>query len=80
MEYKESTLSFGEKHQPRDDGSDNVSTRSSPAHTHLLVGSGDHYAHDPFAVQAANKSDDYVEFRSMGWFQAGSLATAENVA
>ena len=35
------------------------------------------YEIDPFALQAAQKADDYVEFHTMGWVQAGCVATAE---
>lgn len=35
------------------------------------------YEDDPFAVQARKKTEDYVEFRTMGWIQAGFVATAE---
>lgn len=35
------------------------------------------YDLDPFAVQEAQKSDDYLEFRSLSWFKAGLLACAE---
>jgi hypothetical protein len=35
------------------------------------------YKVDPFARQAAVKTEDYVEFRTMGWVQAAFVATAE---
>ncbi|KAH6682918.1 transmembrane amino acid transporter protein-domain-containing protein [Halenospora varia] len=38
------------------------------------------YEDDPFAVQARNKTEDFVEFRTMGWIQAGFVATAGNIA
>lgn len=38
------------------------------------------YDLDPFAIQEAQKADDYLEFRSLGWFKAGLLASAEFLA
>lgn len=39
------------------------------------------YEDDPFSAQRAFHTDeDYVDFRSMGWFKAGLIATAENIA
>lgn len=35
------------------------------------------YEVDAFAAQHAAKDGDYVEFRSMGWIQAGLVGTAE---
>ncbi|ODO11992.1 hypothetical protein I350_00776 [Cryptococcus amylolentus CBS 6273] len=38
------------------------------------------YDIDPFEAQREAKGKDYVEFRTMGWTQAGLLSCAENVA
>ncbi|OCF40859.1 hypothetical protein I317_05309 [Kwoniella heveanensis CBS 569] len=40
----------------------------------------DTYEVDPFSAQAEENAEDYVDFRSMGWVQAGLVATAENIA
>ncbi|WVR04882.1 hypothetical protein IAU60_001894 [Kwoniella sp. DSM 27419] len=38
------------------------------------------YHVDPFSAQQEHNAEDYVDFRSMGWLQAGLVATAENIA
>ncbi|WRT64466.1 uncharacterized protein IL334_001398 [Kwoniella shivajii] len=38
------------------------------------------YEVDPFSAQRADHEEDCVDFRSMGWVQAGLVATAENIA
>ncbi|WWD00941.1 hypothetical protein V866_007879 [Kwoniella sp. B9012] len=40
----------------------------------------DSYDVDPFSAQREENAEDYVDFRSMGWVQAGLVATAENIA
>lgn len=35
------------------------------------------YDIDPFQAQRELKGEDYVEFRTMGWIQAGLVSTAE---
>lgn len=35
------------------------------------------YDIDPFEAQREAKGEDYVEFRTMGWIQAGLVSTAE---
>ncbi|KAE8542874.1 hypothetical protein D1P53_000937 [Cryptococcus gattii VGV] len=38
------------------------------------------YDIDPFEAQREAKGEDYVEFRTMGWIQAGLVSTAESIA
>ncbi|ODN85248.1 hypothetical protein L198_07571 [Cryptococcus wingfieldii CBS 7118] len=38
------------------------------------------YEYDPFSAQTEQNAGDFVDFRSMGWVQAGLVATAENIA
>ncbi|KIR35488.1 hypothetical protein I352_01763 [Cryptococcus deuterogattii MMRL2647] len=38
------------------------------------------YDIDPFQAQRELKGEDYVEFRTMGWIQAGLVSTAESIA
>lgn len=35
------------------------------------------YAVDAFSAQRAEAGEDYLDFRTMGWFQAGLVSTAE---
>jgi hypothetical protein len=35
------------------------------------------YDVDPFAINEAQNSEDYLEFRTMGWVSAGVVGTAE---
>lgn len=38
------------------------------------------YAVDAFSSQRDEAGEDYLDFRTMGWFQAGLVSTAENIA
>lgn len=57
------------------DNADALSSSSKPE----LGDSSLTYELDPFTAHA-NLSGDHVNFRSMGWVQAGLVATAENIA
>jgi hypothetical protein len=35
------------------------------------------YAVDAFSAQREDAGEDYLDFRTMGWFQAGLVSTAE---
>jgi hypothetical protein len=38
---------------------------------------GNNYAVDAFSAQRDDAGEDYLDFRTMGWFQAGLVSTAE---
>lgn len=59
---------------------DNFGTETGSLKANRAIVTAPTFEQDIFAAQADRDDGDYVEFRTMGWMQAGLVALAEGIA
>lgn len=59
---------------------DNFGTDTGSLKANRAIVTAPEFEQDIFAAQANRDDGDYVEFRTMGWVQAGLVALAEGIA